>query len=47
MTSIQHQYYTMFYGKKLAGIGTLQIEKGKSQRLMTNWGIDWTGVYKK
>jgi peptide/nickel transport system substrate-binding protein len=44
MTSIQHQYYTMFYGKKLAGIGSLQIQKGKSQRLMTNWGIDWTGV---
>jgi peptide/nickel transport system substrate-binding protein len=47
MTSIQHQYYTMFYGKKLAGIGSLQIQKGKSQRLMTNWGIDWTGVYVK
>lgn len=46
MTSIQNLYYTMFTSKKLAGIGTLQLEKGKSQRLMTNWGIDWTGVYK-
>jgi hypothetical protein len=47
MTSIQHGYYTLFTTKKLGGVGTLQIEKGKSQRLITNWGIDWTGVYKK
>ena len=47
MTSIQHGYYTMFTSKKLAGIGTLSIEKKKTQRTMTNWGIDWTGVYKK
>lgn len=47
MTSIQHGYYTMFTTKKLAGIGTLSIEKKKTQRTMTNWGIDWTGVYKK
>jgi ABC-type transport system substrate-binding protein len=46
-TSINHGYYTFFAGKKLGGIGKLQIEKGKSQRLVTNWGIDWTGVYKK
>jgi peptide/nickel transport system substrate-binding protein len=47
MTSIQRQYYTLFTTKKLAGIGKLQIEKGKTQRVVTNWGIDWTGVYKK
>ena len=47
MTSIQHGYYTMFTSKKLGGIGKLQIQKGKTQRLITNWGIDWTGVYKK
>jgi peptide/nickel transport system substrate-binding protein len=46
-TSIVHNYYNLFAGKTLGGIGTLQIEKGKSQRLVTNWGIDWTGVYKK
>jgi hypothetical protein len=40
-------YYTLFTTKKLAGIGTLQIEKGKTQRVATNWGIDWTGVWKK
>lgn len=39
--------YEIFAGKTLGGIGTLSIEKGKTQRLVTNWGIDWTGVYKK
>jgi len=47
MSSITHMYYTLFTTKKLAGIGTLQIEKGKTQRVATNWGIDWTGVWKK
>ena len=47
MTSIQHGYYTMFTSKKLVGIGKLSIEKGKTQRTVTNWGIDWTGVSKK
>jgi hypothetical protein len=47
MTAIQRQYYTLFTTKKIAGIGKLQIEKGKTQRVVTNWGIDWTGVYKK
>ena len=47
MTSIQHGYYTLFTTKKIGGVGTLQIERGKTQRLVTNWGIDWTGVYKK
>ncbi len=47
MGSILNFYYDFFAGKTLGGIGTLQIEKGKSQRLVTNWGIDWTGVYKK
>ena len=47
MTAVQRQYYTLFTTKKLGGIGKLQIEKGKTQRVVTNWGIDWTGVYKK
>ena len=46
MGSIVHGYYTMFTSKKLAGIGKLQIEKGKTQRVVTNWGFDWTGIYK-
>ena len=47
MTSVQHGYYTLFTTKKLGGIGTLKLPEGKTQRLITNWGIDWTGVYKK
>ena len=47
MTSIQHGYYTLFTTKKLAGVGTLQLPERKTQRLITNYGIDWTGVYKK
>lgn len=47
MTSINTGYYTMFTSKKLAGIGKLSIEKRKTQRTMTNWGLDWTSIYKK
>ena len=47
MGSITHTYYTVFTTKKMAGIGTLQIVRGKTQRVVTNWGIDWTGVWKK
>lgn len=39
--------YSLFTTKKLAGIGTLTLPNGKSQRTVSNWGIDWTGVYKK
>ena len=46
MGSITHQYYTLFTSKKLSGIGQLQIVKGKTQRVVTNWGIDWTGVWR-
>lgn len=40
------QYYDVFTTKKLNGVGKLQIKKGKTQRVTTNWGIDWTGVWK-
>ena len=46
MGNVTHTYYTLFTSKKLAGIGKLQLVKGKTQRVVTNWGIDWTGVYK-
>ena len=39
--------YELFAGKNLGGIGKTPIELKKTQRLMTNWGIDWAGVYKK
>lgn len=51
MTAVQRQYYTVFTSKKLGGVGTLKFKfangKSATQRVVTNWGIDWTGVYKK
>jgi ABC-type transport system substrate-binding protein len=49
MGSIQHFYYTMFVNNKrgLTNIGKIALPNGKTQRLVTNWGIDWTGVQKK
>lgn len=48
MGSLPHYYYSLFVNRKsgLNGIGKLQLSKGKTQRIMTNWGIDWTGVWK-
>jgi hypothetical protein len=46
MGNVTHVYYSIFTTKKLAGIGKLQLVKGKTQRVVTNFGIDWTGVYK-
>jgi ABC-type transport system substrate-binding protein len=48
MGALSNNYYTFFTNNKkgLAGIGSLQLVKGKTQRVVTNWGIDWTGVYK-
>jgi ABC-type transport system substrate-binding protein len=49
MGSIAHFYYTMFINTKngLTNVGKVQLVAGKTQRLVTNWGIDWTGVQKK
>lgn len=49
MSSIVHFYYSMFVNKKngLTNIGKVQLVKGKTQRIVTNWGIDWAGVQKK
>jgi peptide/nickel transport system substrate-binding protein len=47
MTSVSHGYYTLFAKKNILGIGKLKLPSGKTQRVVTNWGIDWTGVYKK
>lgn len=46
MGAINTFYYSLFTTKKLAGVGTLSLPNGKTQRTVTNWGIDWTGVYK-
>jgi ABC-type transport system substrate-binding protein len=40
--------FSMFFNKKsnLTNIGVVKLPEGKTQRLMTNWGIDWSGVKK-
>lgn len=47
ITQIGTGYYNMFASKKLQGVGKLKGPSGKTQRIVTNWGIDWTGVYLK
>jgi len=47
ITQIGTGYYTLFASKKLQGVGKLKGPSGKTQRVVTNWGIDWTGVYLK
>ena len=48
MGSTVHFYYTVFVNNKsgIGNIGKVKIEKGKTQRIVTNWGIDWSGVQK-
>ncbi|MGA0862909.1 MAG: ABC transporter substrate-binding protein [Ilumatobacteraceae bacterium] len=48
MGSLPHYYYSLFVNNKsgLQGIGKLKLQRSKTQRIMTNWGIDWTGVWK-
>ena len=44
MTNVAFTQYSLTY-KKLGGIGKLGLASGGQRRLMTNFGIDWTGVY--
>ncbi|MEY3691573.1 MAG: hypothetical protein RJB57_1229, partial [Actinomycetota bacterium] len=48
MGSVAHFYFTMFVNRKngLTNIGKTKLPEGKTQRIMTNWGIDWSGVQK-
>jgi ABC-type transport system substrate-binding protein len=45
LTSVAHGYYNMFAKKSVKNVGKLKGPSGKTQRVITNWGIDWTGVY--
>ncbi len=47
MSSVAHGYYALFTTKKVKNVGKLKGPSGKTQRVVTNWGIDWTGVYLK
>ena len=39
------QAAVVFATPKLKGVGVLPIDGAKLQRVVSNWGIDWTGVY--
>jgi hypothetical protein len=45
MTSITHQYVSIFARKNIGGIGGLKTPGGKSPRVVTNWGIQYPSVY--
>jgi ABC-type transport system substrate-binding protein len=47
MGSLVAHYYSLFTTKNLDGIGKLRLPDDSTQRIVTNWGIDWTAVYKK
>ena len=48
MGAVSTLSFNMFFNKKskLTNIGVVKLPEGKTQRLMTNWGIDWAGVKK-
>lgn len=45
MTSLTHQYVSIFARKNIGGIGALKTPGGKSPRVVTNWGIQFPSVY--
>lgn len=47
MGALAAHYYSLFTTKNLEGVGSLLLPDTSIQRVVTNWGIDWTGVYKK
>ncbi|MEO5973829.1 MAG: ABC transporter substrate-binding protein [Ilumatobacteraceae bacterium] len=46
MTNLIYQQYAFTYGSKVQGVGVLPLVAGGARRLVTNFGIDWTGVWK-
>ena len=44
MTNIQFTQYQLTYNK-LGGVGELGLAAGGARKLITNFGIDWTGVW--
>lgn len=47
LTNVVYLQYALSYNKKVKGVGTLPLVAGGARRLMTNFGIDWTGVWKQ
>jgi ABC-type transport system substrate-binding protein len=48
MGSVATLSFSMFLNSKskLSNIGVVKLPEGKTQRTMSNWGIDWVGVKK-
>ena len=44
LTSLFRTTYMLSY-KNLGGVGELPLAAGGQRRLLTNFGIDWTGVW--
>lgn len=47
VTSLVHMETALTYGNKVQGVGLLPLVAGGNRSLITNFGIDWTGVWKK
>ncbi len=46
VTNLSYLQYALSFGKQVQGVGTLPLVAGGARRLVTNFGIDWTGVWK-
>lgn len=46
MTNIAYQKYVLAYRSNVKGVGELGLTQGGARKLMTNFGIDFTGVWK-
>jgi len=47
VTNLSYLQYGFTYGKKVQGVGQLGLAAGGERRLVTNFGIDFTGLWKK
>ena len=47
LANLSHLQYAFTYSKKVKGVGTLPLVAGGARRLITNFGIDWTGIWKQ
>jgi peptide/nickel transport system substrate-binding protein len=46
LTTISYQKYALAYRSNVQGVGQLGLVNGGARKLMTNFGIDFTGVWK-
>ena len=46
LTNVAYQKYALAYRQNVQGVGELGLVNGGARKLMTNFGIDFTGVWK-